>query len=257
MKRPGKSKTVKALQRQIMTFGLFISIAISNPAWCAENEFQNAVRTSNLENISRLIDFTEDVDLRGTNGKTALMIAAKAGDAGLAKKLLQAGADSRAVNINGGTPVMFAAINGDVETIILLIDSGADVNLRGRNGWSALMIAAAKGHVGATRRIVDAGADINTTDIYLWTPLHRAAYENRVEVVKLLLESQVIDIQHRDEHGATALHHAALNGNTEIVNMLMLKGIDPGNTDFSGRTPAMYAKDSGHQKLARLLEKAQ
>jgi ankyrin repeat protein len=232
--------------RVVIVPGVLFIFFFSSIALSAEDAFQKAVRINDLDTINQLASTTADIDARGTNGKTALMIAAKSGNAGLVKKLLEAGADARAENVNGGTPIMFAAIDGDIETIETLIQAGSEVRTRGSNGWSALMVAAAKGHVDATRLIINAGADINTVDIYLWTPLHRAAYENRIKVVEILLEQESIDIQLRDDHGATALHHAAGNGNTEIVRLLIAAGADSEMIDSDGRTAAIYAYDNGH-----------
>jgi ankyrin repeat protein len=253
-KRLNISMGPERFQYQKIITGLVLLFAFSNSASPAEIDFQNAVRSNNLNAISQLISTTNDVNQRGANGKTALMIAARVGDAVLVRKLLDAGADPHTTNINGGTAIMFAAIKGDIETITVLIKSRVDVSVRGSNGWSSLMIAASKGHVNAMRLILGAGADINTTDIYLWTPLLRAAYENRIEVTRVLLEHQHIDVQHQDEHGATALHHAAAKGNTEIVELLLRKGLKSDKTDFSGRTPVRYARDSGLHHLAQTLE---
>ena len=60
---------------------LLILFSLSNAVWSAENAFRQALVTNNLSDISKLVAITEDIDQRGTNGKTALMIAAKAGDA--------------------------------------------------------------------------------------------------------------------------------------------------------------------------------
>ena len=229
-----------------------LAFALVSSAY-AETPFQKAVRTNNLAEIERLVTSAADVDTPGINEKTALMIAAKSGDAQLVKKLLIHGADPNAVNVNGGTPIMFAAISGNVETIQLLLDRKIDINAQGSNGWSALMVAAAKGHVEACRLILEAGADVNAEDIYLWTPLLRSAYEDRLEVIELLLAQDKIDIRHQDDHGATALHHAASVGAFMIVELLLLSGADPTQEDFSGRTAAIYAEESGHSELASVL----
>ena len=205
------------------------------PVLWASDDFQTAVWGNDLAAITRLAPEAANIDARGTNGKTALMIAAKSGDFELVGQLLKLGADPNAANINGGTPIMFAAISGEILTIKILIDAGVDVSAQGSNGWGALMVAAAKGHLKATRLILDAGADINTTDVYLWTPLMRAAYENRREVVAELLEHEDIEIHFRDEHGATALHHAANQGHGDIVELLIIHGADPGIQDARGK----------------------
>ena len=242
-----------ATERLVIALCILIGIGFSSTVLSAEDDFQKAVRINDIDTIDQLASTADNIDVRGTNGKTALMIAAKNGNARLVKKLLEAGADARAVNINGGTPIMFAAIDGDIKTIEILIQAGSEVSTRGSNGWSALMVAAGKGHVEATRLLINAGADVNTVDIYLWTPLHRAAYENRIKVVEVLLEQESIDIHLRDDHGATALHHAAGNGNTEIVGLLIASGANTEMVDSDNRTPATYAYDNGHQILAEVL----
>lgn len=223
------------------------------PAMAQEQTFETAVKKNNLLVISRLAPATQDIDVRGTNGKTALMIAAKAGETALVEKLLLLGADPNAININGGTPIMFAAISGNATIIQQLIDANANIDARGNNGWSALMIAVAKGHLAATKLILDIGADINTQDIYLWTPLLRASYENRADIVRWLAHNKNVNINHQDEHGATALHHAAAKGFDEIVDILVDQGADLNIVDSFGRTPAVYAADSQHQTLAKRL----
>jgi ankyrin repeat protein len=248
-----KMKSSNKLKYPIGVLYLLASLAFGSHSWSADNTFKDAVRSNNLAIINKLIETTDDLDQRGTNGKTALMLAAKAGDNALVKKLLEAGADSNAVNINGGTPIMFAAMSGDIGTLNSLIDAGVNISARGSNGWSALMVSSSKGYAEATRMILNAGADVNTTDVYLWTPLHRAVYENEIAVIEVLLEQNSLDIHRQDEHGATALHHAAANGNAEIVEMLIAKGANPTTEDFTGRIPATYALNSGHQSLALLL----
>ena len=238
-----------------MSGRLLVAIVCSALAFesMAETPFEKAVRTGDLQGISQHASSAEYIDTPGTNDKTALMIAARAGDSALVKELLKLGSDPNANNVNGGTPIMFAAISGDPETIALLLKRKVDVNAQGSNGWSALMVAAAKGHVEACRLIIEAGANVNSEDIYLWTPLLRAAYEDRLEVIELLLAQDDVDIHHRDDHGATALHHAASIGATLIVELLLLSGANATQEDFTGRTAEVYAKESGHIEVANSL----
>jgi ankyrin repeat protein len=222
----------------------------------AADSFEEAVLNNEITAIRQFLADADDIDVRGTNGKTALMIAAREGNLGLVSQLLQNGADANAANINGGTPIMFAAISGNTGVIRALLDSGANINSRGSNGWNALMVSAAKGHEPATRMILDAGAEINSTDVYLWTALHRAVFENRITVTRALLEYSSLDIHRQDEHGATALHLAAAEGHSEIVELLISAGANPSFPDLSGRTAAVYASDRGHALLARILKDA-
>lgn len=223
-------------------------------AWDTFSEAVYKNDVADMEAFLHAPDPIPDIDVRGANGKTALMIVARSGEADLVMELLERGADPNSENINGGTPLMFAAMSGSIPVVRALLDHGADVSATGSNGWDALMVASAKGHGDAVQMLLDHGADVNSADVYRWTPLHRAAYENRVSVVGILIRQEGVEIDFQDDQGATALHHAAAGGYREIVDMLLVAGSDPARRDLSGRTAAAYAEGSGHERLAHRLE---
>ena len=233
-------------------FTLLLALILT-PGIALADRFGEMVAKNDVEGIASELANAVDIDVRGTNGKTALMIVARTGDHGLVHRLLDKGADPNATNVNDGTPIMFAAISGNPETVALLIDAGANIDAQGSNGWNALMVSAAKGHVETTRLLLDRAADVNAVDIYLWSALHRAAYENRTAIVDLLTARDDLDINLRDDHGATALHHAAANGNREMINLLIEAGADPASLDASGRSALAYALDRGHEDLRSVL----
>lgn len=188
-----------------------------------------------------------------SNGKTALMVAAKNGDSERIVQLIQKGADVNKTNNNGGTPIMYAALSGNVETVSLLIRHNANVNALARNGWTALMIASVKGHVDIARMLLHHGAEPNQADVYSWTPLMRSVYENRTGIARLLLESGLIDVNQPGENGVTALHLAVLKGNEDIVNLLLAGGADPHVADHSGRTALDYARKNNNLRIESLI----
>ena len=148
----------------------------------------------------------------------------------------------------------FAAIRGDIETQTVLVDAGADVNALGGFDWTALMIASVKGHTDAVRQLLDRGADPNLRDIYGWTPLMRAVYEGRDSVAQALLEQPDVDLNARNDQGATALYLAAVQGNERLARALLLAGADPRMADRDGRTPESVAIAAGHADVAKLLK---
>ncbi len=221
------------------------------------DSFSEAVNKNDVSDMEAFLAETEpipDIDVRGANGKTALMIAARAGETDLVVELLERGANPNSTNVNGGTPLMFAAISGNDLIVKELLGRGAEVNAMGSNGWNALMVASAKGFPDTVKMLLDSGADINAADVYLWTPLHRAAYENRVLTVKVLLRHEGIEVDFQDDHGATALHHAAVRGHREIVETLLEAGADPLVKDSHGRVASDYARGGGHESLAIQLD---
>ncbi|NCF27454.1 MAG: hypothetical protein GWP69_08725 [Gammaproteobacteria bacterium] len=221
----------------------------------ANEEYLSALERGDLDTAARLVTAGVDIDAHRTDGKTLLILAAKESDVILVRKLIAAGANVDATTNNGGTALMFAAIRGDIETQTALIDAGADVNAVGGFDWTALMVASVKGHVAAVRQLLSSGADPNLRDIYGWTPLMRAVYEEREQVVQVLLEQAEVNLNAKNDQGATALHLAAAKGNEALTRSLLLAGADPSMGDRKGRTPENMAVAAGHENTAKLLKR--
>jgi ankyrin repeat protein len=220
----------------------------------AGDEYLSALERGDLDDAARLIAAGVDIDAQRSDGKTLLILAAKENDVILVRKLIAAGANVNAITNNGGTALMFAAIRGDLETQSVLIDAGADVNAVGGFDWTALMVATVKGHIDSVRQLLARGADPNLRDIYGWTPLMRAVYEDRARVVQALLEQSDIQLNARNDQGATALYLAAVQGNEPVTRALLLAGADPRIGDREGRAPENVAIAAGHENIARLLK---
>lgn len=189
-----------------------------------------------------------------SNGKTALMLAARDRDVNKVKYLLEQGADVNKANGNGGTPIMYAALAGDLEIVDLFIEHGADLNAVAKNGWSGLMIAAAKGYVDIAKALLEQNVDPNLVDVYLWTPLMRAVYEDRKEIVAVLVNHPAIDINHRGENDITALHLATVQGHADLIELLVNNGADKSAEDIEGRTPYRIAQQNNQSNLLLLLQ---
>ena len=231
-------------------------LAVTVLARAAEVGNEALARAINEEDIGALEGLVvgpADVDLQAKLGKTALMVAAKHGNVELARRLLHSGADVNVRSQNGGTALMFAALGASPRILDLLLSAGAEVNAAAGFDWTALMIATVKGDTASVKRLLDYGAEVNRPDIYGWTPLMRAAFEKRLEVVSALLGAPSLNLDARNEVGATALHLAAFSGSADIVEALMSHGSATNAVDDEGRTPAEAAVQGGHHVLAARL----
>ena len=179
----------------------------------------------------------DQIDTRTTNGKTALMAAARRGDTALVRQLLERGAAVNALNNNGGSALLYAAWSGSTATLQVLLDHGAIIDHRAGNGWCALMMAAAKGYHRVARLLLAHGAAANTPDVYGWSPLMRAGFAGHQQVVEVLLNASDIEIDRINAQGQTALHLAIIGEQPTVIDRLLNHGADPDQADFDGRTP--------------------
>jgi ankyrin repeat protein len=158
-------------------------------------------------------------------GATALLRAARAGDAPFVELLLKRGALVDLPSKEGVTPLMAAAG----------VEFGARVT-RGRNRTTEGVLATMK-------LLLDAGADVNARMV---TEPRRVVPEGTSQAAAFALglrrPSQVPSaaaVPHQ-----TALHGAAERGLTPFVRFLVEHGADVQAKDASGRTPLDVAKTS-------------
>lgn len=86
----------------------------------------------------------------------------------------------------GSTPLLFAARTGDLGTARVLLDAGANVNDTAAAGTSALVVAAHSGHGALAAYLLERGADPNAAAAG-YTALHAAVLRGDLGLVKALL----------------------------------------------------------------------
>jgi len=97
------------------------------------------VVTSRVELVELLIAKGADVNLRNSEGRTALMYAARNGDTPALNALLKSGASVNITDNGGETALTKAATSScNEETVRALLNAGADLQARDRQGRNAL-----------------------------------------------------------------------------------------------------------------------
>jgi ankyrin repeat protein len=107
-------------------------------------------------------------------------------DINVIEHLIDHGADVNAKGGNGYTALILASFYGHIDIVRLLIDAGADVNASSNTGSTALMLASDCGYLDIVRLLIDAGADVNTSNKYGWTALMWASDCGYLDIVELL-----------------------------------------------------------------------
>ena len=138
--------------------------------------------------VSALLKQKVDVNVAQGDGMTALHWAALKDDVQMAKMLLDAGADVKAVTrVEALTPLWLAAHEGHAAMVELLLKSGSDSNSANNLGTTALMTASASGSADAVKALLDHGANVNAKETsHGQTALMFAASVDRDEVIRLL-----------------------------------------------------------------------
>jgi ankyrin repeat protein len=191
------------------------------------------------------------------------------GDANRVAEILKD--DSSAINAkragydSGSFPLHWAALKNQAVIAEMLLARGADVNATSDTLATPLHDAVAFGHngqVGMVRVLLAHGANINAKSNYGETPLHEAIWNQDLQMVTLLLNSNanvnaVMEAGHADDTRQTPLHYAAERGNLEIIKLLLARGANPDARDSYGETPSAIAQQKGYYDVEDLLKKAQ
>ncbi|CAM6097004.1 unnamed protein product [Calypogeia fissa] len=231
----------------------------------------HATKTNHMEITKVLLAHPEiDVNARDKIQRSPLHMACKKGFTKILQMLLdctQQRIDVNAQAKGGLTPLHLAAHYGHVDAVVMLLDHpDTDLNATtSEEKFTALHVCASGGNEKILTLILEAhlraaGKDIsddgvhlhsvvNAEDVVKRTPLHYAAVENRVEVVRELLNSRSVDVNAADRDGFTALHLASLKGHGEIVRLLLEnRVIDPNVATIRGNQDTLKNFINGIQQ---------
>jgi ankyrin repeat protein len=210
------------------------------------------VRSAERGDTKALLLFFEagiDVNALNSDGYTALMAAAKNGQADVVQKLLEQKAKVDLQGYSGLTALMLAAENNQLSIVKTLLSRNADPNLQDNNGWTALMKAVFRGNTACVVTLADRSRQEINRGLLV------AALMGHKETAKALLDLGA-EIDSRAEDGRTPLMLAASKGNADLVSFLLHEGADPSLADKSGETAAALALAKGRREVAALLQSA-
>ena len=187
------------------------------------------------------------------NGASALIEAARSGNAQQVLQLLDKGVDVNAVNEEGETALMYGA---DAKMAMLLLAHGARADLVAANGCTAMHRYWEEEVV---RRLADMGCPLDSATKHGEQPLYDAAAERRLPLVKLLLECGAnANFAFRSSRN-TPLHAACRgSGNVHkgrfypVMQVLLKAGANPNAENDDGLTPLMTLCSSSHATVEQV-----
>ncbi len=172
------------------------------------------------------------------------------------------------VGAGGGglTALIFAAREGDAESVRHLLDGGAIVNQTSEYGWTPLLTATNNRHYKLATMLLEHGADPNIANKGGWTPLYLATDNANIEggdypvpkpdmdhheFIKILLERDadpnrrvrdntltrtIFTMQWLYENGATAFVRASQSSDLALMRLLLEYGADAFQATENGDT---------------------
>ena len=244
---------------------LFVTAVTSGDIKMAEFFIKNGVnlelkgpdgKTALLHSISlkkgKLVDILiakgADVKAEDLNGKNALMYAAEANNAELLKKLLKSGFNEKATSKVGKTALDYA------------IDARAQETYRILSKLSKLpsdfINAVENGDAKAVKTLISEGADVKTTDKNGKAAVVIATEKGYAEVLKLILENGADPNGKYFKNPKANLFVMAMHNSHLDAALVLLKS--GANADFNhkfkgGKTALMTAIESGKNELTTYL----
>lgn len=204
---------------------------------------------------------TQAVKLEMDKLNTSLLAAVNQGDKEAVKKLLAEGADIDATDERGRTSALIAVYTDQLELFTLLAEHGANINIRDNNQDNPLLYSGAEGKLDFVKAAIAAGADTTITNRFGGTALIPAADRGHVAVVRELLTTSDVNVNHVNNLGWTALLEAVILGDggadhQAIVKLLLEHGADVNLADHDGVTPLQHAKKRGYREMVDALTSA-
>ena len=135
---------------------------------------------------STTFTLTPDVNARGFNGLTALLVASHYGDLDVANFLLSANADPNIqAPIGRVTALHYATIKNNPDMVTLLIKGKANLEAVDARDATPLVVAAQLDSPNAAEQLIKGKADINAV-CFGHTPMEYAVKSGAVEIVRIL-----------------------------------------------------------------------
>lgn len=217
-----------------------------------------SIRTGDLAAATEAIDAGTDVNARGADGFTPLMVASALGQAQAVALLLTAGADVLAVEPRmGATALHKAAQSGSADVLGLLLDHGAFVDQQSPVlGNTALMDAVLHKHADAVRLLLSRRARTTIRNHWQQSALDLAREDGLAAIVALIEARDAADAA---QVAGLALMTAVKAGDVAAVERLLADGADveirvPVTGSFDDDyTPLGLAVRERHEALVRVL----
>lgn len=271
-----------------------------------------AIRTEQHEVIKLLIESNAHCELENSEHLTAFTMSIAMNNLAAASLMLEKGIECKAVqqalyagvmqkdlhfitllfaNVGAidkdfvSNALIGASVGGSLVIADYLLRQGASVHYKTADNLTAFGAACYQGHYDIATLLLEHDADYNAINPGGNTPIMWAASIGHVEIVKLLLAQDAINIAHKNDSNKDVFDAAVYNGNVailklllasytasnknlllngaaygghiDIINFFLEDGVDVNAQDEQGYTPLILAAAKGYVAIVELLLKNQ
>ena len=208
--------------------------------------------------VKRLIELGGDWNICDLDLKKPIHYAAACESAGPLNVLLAMGGNCNENDKSKFTPLMMAAQAGREENVkVLLMQKNIIPMTKIKSGHSAIHFAVENNRLGVLKMLIEVGKyDINLPGPERMTPLIMAAKYGHEECLDYLIANGA-GLQKKDKFKRTALILAIKGGHSKIASILLRKGANCELADNSNNFPLHYACAYGWMECVQLLLSAE
>ncbi|XP_028392646.1 ankyrin-1-like [Dendronephthya gigantea] len=204
-----------------------------------------------------LLKNNADVKQIDSKRNSILHSAVNGGNVAIAEKLIKAGLSVKAKNDKGQTVLHLAVQRDDERMLDFLLKYNVNVNNLDYRGKSALYFALKKSFETANHKLAfmlaKAGAKAPLIKEEKGrTLLHIAVWENKIDVLKILVKCGVF-LSDCDDEGETSLHLAVSLGYADAARILVEAGADVNIRNKKNLTPLHLAVMLSQDEVIKLL----
>jgi len=202
--------------------------------------------------VSRCLLESENfnVNLKGPNEQTYLMLAIDVGYFDIAKQLVELGANTNSKDKDGKSALFIALEVGYFELASFLLKNKAEINVKNNAGWTLLIWASIKGYMKTVQFLLDNGIDINATNHDGWNAITGAFFKNHTNIVDVLTEQGATL---GGKYAESALLSAYIDGYYDVVKLLINQGINVNILNDKGDSLLGLAVRDTNKEIVELL----
>lgn len=211
----------------------------------SKRQLFKAVHSDDIEEVTRILGLGININVQDDFKRTPIFLAVLRNNLPMVKKLAKFGANLEVKDnleytilskvMLKGSSARKISQNERLTMIKTLIKYGAKPTTYSR-GVLPIHIAIKEGRSLNIVKVLLTEDTANARDIFGWTPLHIAVWDNRRNVVELLIKYEHTDINQKDNEENTPLMLAASKGHVNIATLLFTNGADTNLKNVYGQT---------------------